>query len=92
MRFYTRREIQGLLEIDDGLWVALQREEIVVGDAPEPEPYSERMLERARVACNLVNELEVNLAGAAIIVRMREELAELQNDVKRLLAEIERAR
>ena len=92
MRFYTSREIQRLLEIDEGLWVELEREEIVVGDAPEPEAYSERMFERARVACNLVNELEVNLAGAAIIVRMREELADLRRDVARLLAEIERAR
>lgn len=92
MRFYTSREIQRLLEIDERLWVELEREEIVVVDAPEPEAYSERMLERARVASNLVNELEVNLAGAAIIVRMREELAELRRDVTRLLAEIEKAR
>ena len=42
------------------------------------------MLERARVAHELVHELEVNLEGAAIIVRMREELAALRRDLERL--------
>jgi hypothetical protein len=90
VRFYTRREIQQLLEIDDGLWVALEREEVVAGDAPTPECYSERMLERARVARNLVEELDVNLAGAAIIVRMREEMAALRHDLERILGEVGR--
>jgi hypothetical protein len=88
MRFYTRIEIQQLLQIDDGLWVALEREEVVSGDAPAPECYSERMLERARVARNLVEELDVNLAGAAIIVRMREEMAALRHDLERILGEL----
>ncbi len=87
MKFYSRREIQQLLEIDDRLWIALEREEVLVGDAPSPGCYSERMLERARVARNLVEELDVNLAGAAIIVRMREEMAALRHDLERILGE-----
>lgn len=90
MKFYTRMEIQTILGIDEGFFVALESEEIVVGDAPETGRYSERMLERARVASNLVEELDVNLPGAAIIVRMREELAGLRHEVERLVQELRR--
>ena len=74
MTYYTRHEIVELLELDEVFLVSLEREEIVVRDAP-PEAegeFSERMLERARVAQNLVRDLEVNLPGVAVIVRLRD--------------------
>ena len=92
MRFYTREQILELVGIDTLFLVDLEREEIVCGDAPEEGGYSERMLERARVAHELVHELEVNLEGAAIIVRMREELAALHRDLERLADEVRRLR
>ena len=59
MKYYTRRQIVDLLEIDDVFLISLEREDIVLPDAP-PESegeYSERMLERVRVAQNLVRDL-----------------------------------
>jgi hypothetical protein len=44
------------------------------------------MLERTRVAATLVRDLGVNVEGAAIIVRMREEIADLHRELARLLA------
>ena len=92
MTTYTRKQVLEILETDDGFLTSLIREEIVMADVPgdrssDPsgaDRFSELMLERARVAQNLVRELDVNLAGASIIVRMREEIAELQ----RRLAEL----
>ena len=77
MTYYTRRQLIELLRVEEAFLVALEQEEIVLCDAPESEPdtYSERMLERVRVADNLVKELDVNLPGVAVIVQMREELA-----------------
>lgn len=87
MKRYTRTELLALLECDEGFVLALEQEEIIEPDAPGESGalYSERMLERIRVARNLVHDLDVNLAGAAIIVRMREEIAELQREIARLL-------
>jgi hypothetical protein len=81
MTFYTRREIVDLLHIDEAFVTVLEQEEIVEADAPEEEKgeFSERMLERVRVADTLVRDLDVNLGGVAIIVRMREEIAELRH-------------
>ncbi len=90
MRFYTRTEITKLLEIDDGFVDALEREEIIAPDAPASETgeFSEQMLERVRVAYNLVHDLEVNLPGVAIIVQMREEMSGLRHRLEGLLNEL----
>ena len=68
------------------------QEEIIVVDSPEENlgEFSDRMLERARVAQNLVRDLEVNMAGVAVIVRMREEMAELRHRLEQLLGEVRR--
>jgi hypothetical protein len=91
VRFYTRQQILELVGIDTVFFVELEREDIVSGDAPEGA-YSERMLERARVAHELVHELDVNLEGAAIIVRMREDVASLRRDLATLAEELHRLR
>ena len=90
MRYYTHKEIVALLEIDTGFLDELEREEIIDRDAPAETAgaFSERMLERVRVADNLVHDLEVNLAGASIIVRMREDLSGLQHRIEGLLTKL----
>lgn len=90
MRFYSRTEIIKLLEIDDGFVEALEREDIVAPDAPASETgeFSEQMLERVRVAHNLVHDLEVNLPGVAIIVQMREEMSGLRHRLESILNEL----
>ncbi len=90
MIFYTRKQVVELLEIDEGFLISLEQEEIVATDAPEAESgeFSELMLERARVAQNLVRDLDVNLPGVAVIVRMREQMAELRGHVKQLAQEL----
>jgi hypothetical protein len=46
------------------------------------------MLERARVAQNLVRGLEVNLPGVAVIVRLREEMVGLRRHMEDLLTQL----
>ena len=46
------------------------------------------MLERARVAQNLVRDLEVNLPGVAVIVRLREEMVGLRRRLEELLTQV----
>ncbi|MCP3983293.1 MAG: hypothetical protein GY723_02835 [bacterium] len=75
MPTFSRHQIAEILEIDEGFLIRLETEEILFADAASSNaPYTERMLERARVAHSLAEELEVNLPGVAVIVRLREEL------------------
>jgi hypothetical protein len=98
MSHYTLREIAEILALDLVFLDELAREEIVTPDveAADPTPsgarYSERMLERARIAHELVYELEVNLAGASVILRLREEMVVLRQRVRVLALEVERTR
>jgi MerR family transcriptional regulator, heat shock protein HspR len=50
--------------------------------------YSEQDLEQLRHVKNLIEELGVNLAGAEIILRMARQMAELQQRVQELEAEL----
>lgn len=87
MSVYTRVEIVKLLGIDEAFLAALEREEIVRCDVETgSDGFSELMLERVRVAHNLVHELEVNLAGVSIILRMREQMSALHRELEELAA------
>ena len=92
MNFYSRQQIVQILGIEEDFLLTLETEEIVFCDAPEEHPgqYSEQMLERARVAENLVKELDVNLAGVAVILQMRENLAALRHHIECLAEELRR--
>jgi hypothetical protein len=72
------------LQVGDDFLIALEKEEIVTRDAPEDVvgEFSEIMFERARVAVNLIEELEVNLPGVAVIIRMREEMASQRRTIE----------
>jgi len=89
--FYSRKQLIELLEIDEGFVATLEREEILVCDAPDAVSgeFSDRMLERARVARTLMRDLEINLEGTAVIVRLREEIAGLHRERASLLARLQ---
>jgi MerR family transcriptional regulator/heat shock protein HspR len=52
--------------------------------------YSEQDLDQLRHVKNLIEELGVNLAGAEVILRMARQIAELQQRVLELEAELNR--
>ena len=94
MKYYTRTEILQLLPVDEAFLVLLEQEEILWLDAPgdASQTYSERMLERVRVASNLVQDLDVNLPGAAVILSLREQIDELQQRLHELADQVARRR
>ncbi|MBI4286030.1 MAG: MerR family transcriptional regulator [Chloroflexi bacterium] len=54
--------------------------------------YSERDIVRLRRVKTLMNDLGINLAGVEVILRMTEQLSELQHHLRELEAEVERLR
>lgn len=92
MRYFTRTEVLEILAIDEAFLLALETEEIIEREREGVEKvvtYSEVMLERVRVADNLVHELDVNLAGVAVIVQMRETLADLRRQLEAAVVELQ---
>jgi len=80
---FERTELVRLLDVEDAFLEVLERESIVYVDVEESR-FSSRMVERVRVAHSLVFELEVNLSGVAVILRMREELGSIQGTLSRV--------
>ena len=85
MTSFERSEVVRLLEVEEGFLESLEQESIVYQDVAERR-FSLRMVERVRVAHSLVFELEVNLSGVAVILRMREELGSIQGTLSRVEA------
>jgi MerR family transcriptional regulator/heat shock protein HspR len=52
--------------------------------------YSEKDLEQLRHVKTLIEDLGVNLAGAEVILRMAQQIAQLQHHIQELEKEIER--
>ena len=94
MTYYTRVQILEILHVEEGFLVALEEEEIITQDALEVDEagYSDQMLERARVAANLMHDLDVNLPGVAIILRMREEMSKQRRRIDSFVLELSRKR
>ena len=85
MASFERSEIVRLLEVEDAFVESLERESIIHLDV-EQHRFSERMVERIRVAHSLIFELDVNLSGVAVILRLREELGSKQGALDRVQA------
>lgn len=80
-RRVTRTEVLRLVGGDEDLLRLLA----AAGLLPPRTPYRLEDLEAARLAHTLVHELDVNVAGVEIIMRMRRELLETRRQVAELL-------
>lgn len=80
-RRVTRTEVLALVGGDEDLLRLLCSE----GLLPQRTPYHLEDLESARLVHTLMHELDVNLAGVEIILRMRGELLDVRRQVSDLL-------
>ena len=52
--------------------------------------YTQRDIDRLRQIKMLMNDLGVNLAGVEVIIRMRQRMEEMNRELQRLMAEVQR--
>ncbi len=76
----TRKELVALLDDGEAFLRALEEAEIVGAG-----PFSEEEVEDVLVAHTLYRELEVNLPGVEVILRLRRELIRTRAQVRDLL-------
>ena len=97
MKYVRLSQITAQYGIDRGSLERLAREELIeIKHTLDEEPVvSGEDVDKARLAMLLMNELDVNLAGAEVIVHMREEMLAMQRQfgkiLETLIAEIRRA-
>ena len=97
MKYVRLSEIAAQYGIDRGALERLAREELIeIKYTLDEEPVvSGDDVDKARLALLLMNELDVNLPGAEVIVHMREEMLAMQRQfgkiLETLIEEIRRA-
>ena len=81
-----------LIVIGDDREVVEMLHEAGVLTGPVERDYSDDEAELARVARTLLRELEVNLAGVEVILRMRDEIVALRRQMAELIERLQAAR
>ncbi len=81
-----------LVVVEDDREIVEMLLEAGVLPAPLEREYSEEEAELARVARLLLRELEVNLAGVEVILRMRQEMIALRKQMAEVIERIQEAR
>ncbi len=87
-RYLKVREICVQLRLDEGTLRQLSEEglvEIRQPTAGDDEVVSADDAERLRVIANLMNEMDVNLAGVEVILHMREEVLSMRRQFDEVL-------
>ena len=87
MRYLKLREVRSTLKVDDALVHTLAEEGLIeIKHTLDDElVISLDHAERLRVGALLIREMEVNLAGVEIILRMREDLVGMQRQFYEVL-------
>ena len=87
-QYYYRRQIIEILDVDESFLDELMAEDLIHPQQIESGKegvFPKDQVERIRIIANLVQELEVNLAGAEVILEMRENMIRMQRQFDQIL-------
>jgi MerR family transcriptional regulator/heat shock protein HspR len=93
LEYYYRKQIIEIFEVEESFIDTLEAEDLVhaVPDASTHEKvFPPDQVERIRIINNLVNHLEVNLAGVEVIMEMRENIIRMQRQFDQILERLVR--
>lgn len=92
-KFWTISEVLEILQINDSFLASLEEEEIVCPICHEDSSaklFSAGELEKVRLAKILVEEMEVNLPGVEVILRMRQNMIDMRRQFDAVLEDLAR--
>ena len=91
--YWTITEVVETLEIDESLIADLEREEIICPICLEDQPaksFSAYELDKIRLAKVLMEDMDVNLPGVEIILRMRHNMIHMRRQFDEILEDLAR--
>ena len=91
--FWTVKEVVEIFEVDEHFLQELEGEDILCPlcrDKPSFKVFSTSEHEKIRLAKLLVEEMEVNVAGVEIILRMRQTMFEMRKQFDDILEDLAR--
>ena len=91
--YWTFKEVVEIIQIDESFIKDLEREEIICPerfDDHSNKRYSAHDLDNLRLAKILVQDMDVNLAGVEVILRMRENMVHMRQQFDAILEDLAR--
>jgi MerR family transcriptional regulator, heat shock protein HspR len=92
-RFWTINEVVEIFQVDERFIDELEEEDIICPLCEENPPaklFSSADLEKLRLAKMLIEEMDVNLPGVDIILRMRQSMFEMRRQFDSILEDLAR--
>ena len=89
--FWTITEVIEIFQVDEGFLAELEQEEIICPMCREDHPaklFPPAELEKLRLAKMLIEDMDVNLPGVDIILRMRQSMFEMRRQFDAILKDI----
>lgn len=89
--FWTIKEVIEIFEIDERLLAELEEEEILCPMCRDDSPaklFSSTELEKLRLAKILIEDMDVNLPGVDIILRMRQNMIQMRKQFDAILEDL----
>lgn len=86
--YYYRKQVIEIFAVDESFLDTLEAEDLVhpvQEESTREKVFPPDQVERIRIINNLVNDLEVNLAGVEVIMEMRENLIRMQRQFDQIL-------
>ena len=90
-KFFTVSEVVEVFQVRESFLTDLEKEEIVCPTCREGSAhklFSASELEKLRIAKLLVEDMEVNLSGVEVILRMRQNMIDMRNQFDAILEEL----
>jgi len=90
-KYWTVTEITHSLNIDETFIVRLEEEDLI-HSAPDSESsgkiFASKDVERLRLAKTLMEDMEVNLPGVEVILKMRKNMFEMREQFDKILEDL----
>ncbi len=89
--YWTITEITEIMQVDERLIEELEREEIICSTCPEGcdlRQYCAAEIEKVRLAKILMEDMDVNIPGVEIILRMRQNMIEMRKQFDAILKDL----
>jgi MerR family transcriptional regulator/heat shock protein HspR len=89
--YWTLSEVIEIFQMDEGTISYLEEEEIVCPECFDEQPvkrFSAIELEKLRLAKVLMEDMDVNLPGVEVILRMRENMIQMRRQFDAILEDL----
>lgn len=86
--YYRREQVIEIFGLQESFLDELEQEELIrcsVMEQAKEKIYTSDQIERIRIITNLVDDLEVNLAGVEVILQMRENMILMRHQFDQIL-------